>query len=85
MLWILDMLMEQCGKYLHLCIVMEPKWDSVWGILFGALSIFLACISLPEYNLQLLLLCGSGFRHLILYCICCGHFVCRWPIYYVLP
>lgn len=38
---------------------MEPKWDSVWDMLSGALPVFLACTSLPEYNLQLLLLCGS--------------------------
>lgn len=83
--YILDMLMEQCGKQSHPCIVMEPKWDSVWDIIAGVLPVFLACASLPEYNLQSLLLCGSGFMHLFLYCICCGHFVCQWPIYSAMP
>lgn len=38
--YLLDMLMEQCGKWSHPYIVLEPKWDSVWDILFGALPIF---------------------------------------------
>lgn len=38
---------------------MEPKWDSVWDTLSGALPVFQARTSLPGYNLQLLLLCGS--------------------------
>lgn len=26
-------------------------------------------------------LCGSAFIHLFLHSICCGHFVCQWPIF----